>query len=704
MRRIKILSPIVLTSLITSLAVVLLILLDTNEQETRFNETKRALSIINEANARIDEVILRLRFGLLKDYDELVKINTIIQADIKKMRALQSEKTLFFFELEQPFFQKLETSVTHKYSLIQDFKAEHAILKNSIAFFPTAIKNVQKSLSGTDNEFVITRTLLALEKSILEYVLAGDQLKRTEIAEIKRRIETEPLFAGMRESGAWLIARKHMNMVLMYKKTIDELVNRIVNIPLPRRVGDALAMAERIHRQNSVLINVTRAVLFLIIIGTIGFGLWRALNLRREAEQTRAQNETLEKHVRERTSELATAMQRTRLLLESAGEGIYGVDPEGVPVFINPAASKMLGHPVDELRSCPIFETILQNPSGKSSCQREQHPIFITLNDGEIRHISEETFWREDGSSFPAEYRVHPMLQNESIVGAVITFNDISDRKRSEAEMQRLNREVMDAHRAAGMAEIATGVLHNVGNVLNSLNVSASTVAEKVRNLKLSSLKKLHEMFEAHSENMPEFLEKDPKGQKVPEFLGTLSTRLCEEQQLILDEFRSMSGNLDHIKDIVSKQQTYAKAGGVLEPVELPELVDDALKLHLSDHHHIDVIREFTETPSVMTEKHKVLQILTNLIANAKQALGKNEDRNRKMTLRIQKHDPENINIQVSDNGIGITKENLDSVFTYGFTTKRDGHGFGLHASALAAKEMGGSLSCHSDGPGQGAT
>jgi signal transduction histidine kinase len=116
----------------------------------------------------------------------------------------------------------------------------------------------------------------------------------------------------------------------------------------------------------------------------------------------------------------------------------------------------------------------------------------------------------------------------------------------------------------------------------------------------------------------------------------------------------------------------------------------------------VEVVREFGNVPPMNVEKHKILQILVNLVSNAKHACQESERADKRLTVRVANGDGR-IKISVIDNGVGILPENLARVFNHGFTTRKDGHGFGLHSGALAAKEMGGSLNVHSDGPGQGA-
>jgi two-component system, NtrC family, sensor kinase len=152
-------------------------------------------------------------------------------------------------------------------------------------------------------------------------------------------------------------------------------------------------------------------------------------------------------------------------------------------------------------------------------------------------------------------------------------------------------------------------------------------------------------------------------------------------------------------------QQSYAKVSGVLEKVTASELVENALKMHMGAYRRnsIEVVREYEEVPPMTVDKHKTLQILVNIFANAKYACEANQ-RERKVVIRIKPGEEDRVRIEIADNGIGIAPENLTRIFSHGFTTRKEGHGFGLHSAAVAAKEMKGTLNVHSDGLGKGAT
>ncbi|MGH7993481.1 MAG: sensor histidine kinase, partial [Limisphaerales bacterium] len=254
--------------------------------------------------------------------------------------------------------------------------------------------------------------------------------------------------------------------------------------------------------------------------------------------------------------------------------------------------------------------------------------------------------------------------------------------------------------------EVATGVLHNVGNVLNSVNVSATLLRDQVRKSETHSLLKATDLLKEKNGDLGAFLTTDPKGKLMPQLIVQVAEELQKEQANTLRELEQLTKNVDHIKDIIAMQQSYARVAGVVEKVSLASLVEDALQINAAAlaRHEVNVIRQFAEVPPLMVDKHKVLQILINLIRNAKYALDDCNQGEKRLTLTIAKADGECVMVRVEDNGIGIPAENLTRIFSHGFTTRPSGHGFGLHIGALYAREMGGSLSAASAGTGRGAT
>jgi signal transduction histidine kinase len=285
-------------------------------------------------------------------------------------------------------------------------------------------------------------------------------------------------------------------------------------------------------------------------------------------------------------------------------------------------------------------------------------------------------------------------------------FHDITRQKLDAEQLDKLNRQLIDTSRSAGMADVATGVLHNVGNVLNSVSVSATVVADRLRHSKVLKLCRATAMLREQNSHLGDFLTTDPKGKLIPGFLSTVSEELASERTELIARMDAVGEHIKHIREIVTMQQNYAKVSGVYENLSPMELVEDGLRLNVAafERHHIELVREFEENlPKVCVDRHKFLQILINLLRNAKHAMEHVVERERRMIIRMSMASSDRVKVVVSDNGIGIPPENMTKIFNHGFTTKKDGHGFGLHSGANAAKEMGGSLTARSDGHGRGA-
>ncbi len=283
---------------------------------------------------------------------------------------------------------------------------------------------------------------------------------------------------------------------------------------------------------------------------------------------------------------------------------------------------------------------------------------------------------------------------------------DVSELKRAEEALVLAHENLVKASRMAGMAEIATGILHNVGNVLNSVNVSTTLIHDRVKKSRVSNLARVAALFEEHQHNLADYLTNDPKGCQLPGYVAGLARHLETEKSELLGEIKGLTDSVDHVKQIVAMQQAHAKAGGVLELLALPELVEDALRLNSTRliRAGIEVVRRFEEVPRVLVDRHRTLQILVNLITNATHAIREAGRTDGRLVVGLAWNGPSRVRLFVEDNGKGIAPDHLAKIFQHGFTTRKDGHGFGLHSGALAAKEMGGALIVESPGSNQGAT
>jgi PAS domain S-box-containing protein len=388
-------------------------------------------------------------------------------------------------------------------------------------------------------------------------------------------------------------------------------------------------------------------------------------------------------------------------VLQSMVDTLVVVDTDANIVTVNRATIERLGYPEKQLIGQPA-SLICIDEGYQLTGSRLNHLLGNqTQQDHELHYRT------SDGDLIPISFSGSPIRDNTGeIVGYVCIGKDITERKRAESEREHLNQKIVETSRQAGMAEVATGVLHNVGNVLNSVNMSASLVVDTVKRSKVAGLTKAMGLIGEHKSDLSSFLTEDDRGKQLPDYLIQLSEHLSSEQMSIIGELDSLTNNINHIKEIINMQQSYSKVTGVMEAVNLGKVVDEALRLNAVaiEKHGIQVRRVVDYVPDTFTDRHKILQILVNLVANAKDAMA-DRDETRILTVRLfQQKEDQSLVIEVSDTGHGIANETMKRIFTHGFTTKQSGHGFGLHSAALAAKELGGSLTANSNGEGHGAT
>ncbi len=276
--------------------------------------------------------------------------------------------------------------------------------------------------------------------------------------------------------------------------------------------------------------------------------------------------------------------------------------------------------------------------------------------------------------------------------------------KERTSKLEELNKIISDVSRSAGMAEIANGVLHNVGNVLNSVNVSSSILREKIRNSTTKNLSRLVDMFEENKGRLGQFITTDDKGSQVPLFLKLLAERQIAHESELVSELDSLEKSINHIKSVISMQQSYSGDFGVLESVIMIDLIEDALKINMGHKHDasIQLVKNLSEIVNLQIDRHKVLQVVINLLSNARHALV-DSDVVDKILIILMYEENNVIYIVVEDNGVGIAEGDISQLFNYGFTRRKSGHGFGLHNSALIAESMGGKITVESDGEGKGA-
>ena len=393
---------------------------------------------------------------------------------------------------------------------------------------------------------------------------------------------------------------------------------------------------------------------------------------------------------------------RLTAILETTPDIVISTNLTGTPFYLNRAAREILG--VTQGTDSFMMKTLDFYPEwAREIISKEGLPgatrngswageTAIRSHEGKEVHVSQV------------------LIAHKNSDGEVQYFStvmrDMTEWREAEEALRLSQQKLLQASRIAGMAEVATGVLHNIGNVLNSVNVSAGLVVEKLRRSKAPKLAKAAALLTDHNGDLGEYLTNDVNGQKLPDYLTKLGEFFVTENAELLNEVDQLNRNIEHIKEVVAMQQSYAKVSGVFENLPGHQLVEDAIAMNIGafERHGVEVERQFSPVPLIRVDRHKVLQILINLIRNAKYALDDVERLDKKLVISVSAPNDRYVHIVVSDNGIGISAENLTRIFAHGFTTRKGGHGFGLHSGAIAAHSMGGAITVASAGIGQGAT
>ena len=359
--------------------------------------------------------------------------------------------------------------------------------------------------------------------------------------------------------------------------------------------------------------------------------------------------------------------------------------------------------------------------SDKKSSAKE-NGIFSAVNHALVANKKkyEWRFKNKNKEPFPADVELQGIeLDNIDYVQMII--RDITQREKHQKELryanenleqkvqertnelEKTNKKMISLAHSAGMSEVASGVLHNVGNVLNSVNVSSSLIKIRAKKSRVKQLSKIVDIFHTHEGDINNYLKNDDEGKLVIPFIEQLSIKLTEEQNEQIEEIDGLIHNVDHIKNIISMQQSYAGGLGVTEKIKPSEVANDAIDINIANinKNGINLKKRYDSDIDITVDKHKLIQILVNLISNAKHAVVNGEKPDKNITLGIQEKN-KNIMFYVEDNGIGIEQSDIERIFEFGFKIRPDGHGYGLHHSANAARELGGLLTAQSDGLGKG--
>ncbi len=404
--------------------------------------------------------------------------------------------------------------------------------------------------------------------------------------------------------------------------------------------------------------------------------IWRDISESKRTEGTlQKAHDELERRVEERTAELAKANQelrgeiaerqraeaalqeselQIRLLLDSTAEAIYGLDMVGNCTFANAACLQLLGYETtDDLIGNNMHNLIHHTRFDDSPYPMEECRIYKAFKRGKGSHVDDEVLWRADGTSFWAEYWSYPIYRDDQVVGSVVTFLDITDRRRAEEELRKAHEKLVRQEKLAMLGQLAGGVGHELRNPLG-------VISNAVYYLKMV---------------LPE------ANETVKEYLETISSEV--DRSTII------------VSDLLDLSRTRSAER---ETIDVPELINQSLDRN-SPPEEIELVTEIpSDLSPLYVDPRQIGQVLNNLIANAYQAMPEGG----KLTIKVEAQE-EKVNISITDTGCGISRENMEKLFEPLFTTKAFGIGLGLIVSKNLVDANEGSIEVESE-EGKGST
>ncbi|MEO6677102.1 MAG: DAHL domain-containing protein [Pseudomonas sp.] len=586
MSRRRSLALLSLVALALASTLLFLYLKSSSDQTSTYTESRDVIARMKQLNAQWETEILKARVAISHNYDPLVSPLTEMTELWQRFDSMESNHGRNDSLAWNTSHDAYLAAIQEKTRLVEQFKSHNAVLRNSLAFLPTAEDDIQQPLTQVVDGDQLQLQNIATDTydlllSALEFAQVTSDDKAADILVGLNKLGVNKTRLPDAFHGPIDILSNHIELILREQPIVNRLLENIEAIPVAERLDDITRLLNQDQQQSDAIYQRYHFYMLVFSVLLVLVLVYLAIRLMRSF----------------------TEISRVNKALQTANDDL-------------------------ELR--------------------------------------------------------------------------VEERTR---ELKDTQSELLDTARQAGMAEIATNVLHNVGNVLNSVNISADLVTRKLRSSKALGLGKAMQLINEHTEDLGSFLSEDAKGKLLPGYLNQLVDAIALEQQGMTDELAQLTKSVDHIKDIVATQQSYAGANSLMEPVHISELLEDALRMNSGalTRHHVTVVKEYSDVPRVMGDKHRLLLILINLISNAKYAMSDLSDRPRQMTLGVKIVDDAILQVSVKDDGEGIPEENMTRIFAHGFTTRKEGHGFGLHSCALAAIEMNGHLTAHSDGPGKGA-
>ncbi len=383
-------------------------------------------------------------------------------------------------------------------------------------------------------------------------------------------------------------------------------------------------------------------------------------------------------------------------ILQSMKEMLIILDTKGTITKVNRTTTESLVYEEHELvgQSMDVF---LVN---------EVASLPYRQNSETQLHDTEGTFLSKDGRRIPVILSRSSFSDDEgNLQGTICIARDITGKKEAEEQLDSAQKEMIKNAHNAGMADIATGTLHNVKNIITSVQTTANYVYRLLGSSKVAGYRKANAVLRNNIDRISDFVSNDPKADPLMKYYLHFEDAIVKEQETVKENVKRLLELTENITKVISAQQSYAGSCSMNEYYDLAKIVDDAITMQMGTirSYEIKIEKEISDIQQVRVQKTKLVHIIVNLLKNARDALLDNPEDRRNVRISIESDD-DSAYIKIGDNGLGIAPDNLSQIFNHGFTTKRDGHGFGLHSSASYMAEMGGKMSVESEGLGKGTT
>ena len=405
--------------------------------------------------------------------------------------------------------------------------------------------------------------------------------------------------------------------------------------------------------------------------------------------------------LKEAQKEIQELSRQNEMILDAVSEGIYGVDASTNTVFINPSAGKMLGFSAEELLGCPQHKLTHHTRADGVPYPSEECKIYATLRDGKPRHVTDEVFWRKDGTSFPVEYSTSPIMDAGKVIGAVVVFQDISERLRKESEHARLEMELNQSQKLESIGQLAAGIAHEINTPTQYIGDNLTFLQDSFRSL-IDYLESISSL-ENEAGLPPELVQKirDAREKADLDFVKGEIPKALQQ---------SIEGT-GRIAEIVMAMKEFSHPGTKGKSlVDLNKALMSTITVAKNEWKYVAEMETelATSLPSIPCLPGEINQVFLNLLVNASHAIAdvvQNTGKKGKIIIQTRQ-DADMVEVRISDTGSGMTDAVKKRIFEPFFTTKPVGRGTGQGlpiARSIIVKKHGGTLNFESD-PGKGTT